>query len=154
MLPTLHPWIWFSALIPFRTQPPVLRRSQVQLPVWSLSVLPLPRQLPVWPWPQVLLPWSVWLPLRIPRFRFGLLSRFNGRLFPFAATAPSTSSGGLFLGLTGVVELVEVNQFYHGHIGIIAQPISQFDDTGVTSRSVGHFLGNFAEQFGDRIFVP
>src|SRR5690606_2621140 len=74
----------------------------------------------------------------------------SGRSFTFSAT---TASSFFDFFLTSVVEFVEVDQFDHRHISVISKTVTQFDDPGVSARTVSNFCRYITEQIRYSVLV-
>lgn len=80
----------------------------------------------------------------------GSLDGGSGGLFATAATGAALLRA-FFLG--GKECFVVVNEFDEAHLGVITETVAGFEDAGVTSGAVSDFLRDFAEKFGNSIFV-
>src|SRR5699024_9651799 len=76
---------------------------------------------------------------------FSLCSGLASSAFS-ATTATSTGSLSFSSGFQ-IVNLVIIDQFNHGHFSLIALSSSQFDHSGISTRSFSHFRRNFPKQF-------
>ena len=80
-----------------------------------------------------------------------LCGYFGSRCFSSSLARTTRATRLLFCRLGHV--LIVVNEFDKGHVGTITLTEAEFDDSSVSTRTVGHFLGDVLEQFCYGIFV-
>src|SRR5690606_7454878 len=68
----------------------------------------------------------------------------RGLLGSFSCFLPSTSttSSFLLLRLAQFVGFVEIYKFDHCHISVISKSVTQFNDSGISSRTISYFRCN------------
>src|SRR5690606_27168168 len=66
-----------------------------------------------------------------------------------------TTSTGCFLFrlLVGIVDFVEIHQFYHCHFSVVTCTVRHFDDTCITPWTIANFWSYISEQFCNRFFL-
>lgn len=84
----------------------------------------------------------------------GSLSRSLSRSLDVSLLRTRTTCAlGLLLTGLGVGVLVEVNELYHAHLGVVTQTVARLEDTHITTGTVCNLVGDYTEQFLDGLVV-